>query len=42
MANYRERFPDDPGAVNFANWSQIEAENPGTFAAMYQFWVQKR
>jgi SAM-dependent methyltransferase len=42
MANYRERFPDDPGAVNFANWSQTEAESPGTFAAMYQFWVQKR
>jgi tetratricopeptide (TPR) repeat protein/SAM-dependent methyltransferase len=41
-AAYRARFPDDPAGVNLANWSRFEAENPETFAAMYQFWVQKR
>jgi tetratricopeptide (TPR) repeat protein/SAM-dependent methyltransferase len=42
IAAYRARFPDDPRAVNLANWSRFETENPETFAAMYQFWVQKR
>ncbi len=39
---YRARFPDDPGGGSLANWSHFERENPDTFAAMYQFWVQKK
>jgi SAM-dependent methyltransferase len=42
LAAYRGRFPGDARADNLANWSQFENENPDTFAAMYQFWVQKR
>ena len=41
VTSYQKRFPDDPGAVNLANWEKFEAENPGMFAAMYIFWVQK-
>lgn len=39
---YRKRFPDDKAAANLANWQLFEAENPLTFAEMYQFWIQKR
>ncbi len=38
---YLKRFPDDPAAVNFANWNTFETENAATFAQMYQFWIQK-
>lgn len=41
-AAYRARFPDDPHAADLSNWSRFEAENPETFAAMYQFWVRKK
>jgi hypothetical protein len=41
LAAYRARFPDDPAAVNLDHWQQFEADNPDTFAGMYQFWVQK-
>ena len=37
---YRERFPDDPAAVNPSNWDVIEREYPDSFLAMYQFWCQ--
>src|SRR5262249_18895092 len=40
-AAYRQRFPDDPGMRRLEHWRQFESERPGTFAAMYQFWVQK-
>jgi hypothetical protein len=38
---YRRRFPDDPAAANLAHWQTFENDQPGTFAAMYQFWIQK-
>ena len=38
---YRWRFPDDRGATKLAQWQVFENENPGTFANMYQFWIQK-
>jgi SAM-dependent methyltransferase len=40
-ASYLRRFPDDRAATDLANWAAFEAENPSTFAAMYQFWIQK-
>lgn len=39
---YRRRFPDDRAATDLEHWQDFEAENPDTFWAMYQFWVQKR
>jgi Flp pilus assembly protein TadD/2-polyprenyl-3-methyl-5-hydroxy-6-metoxy-1,4-benzoquinol methylase len=41
LAAYRARFPGDPVATDLDNWALFERDNPGTFAAMYQFWVQK-
>jgi 2-polyprenyl-3-methyl-5-hydroxy-6-metoxy-1,4-benzoquinol methylase len=41
LAKYRTRFPDDPAAIDLANWHRFETENPATFRGMYQFWVQK-
>lgn len=38
---YKRRFPDDPAATDLARWQAFENENPHTFGAMYQFWVQK-
>ncbi|HEX7882320.1 MAG TPA: tetratricopeptide repeat protein [Afipia sp.] len=39
--SYLRRFPEDRAATNLANWNVFEAENPATFAGMYQFWIQK-
>jgi SAM-dependent methyltransferase len=41
VTKYRARFPDDPAMRSLANWAAFEADNPGTFAGMYQFWVRK-
>jgi 2-polyprenyl-3-methyl-5-hydroxy-6-metoxy-1,4-benzoquinol methylase len=41
LDHYRRRFPGDRGATNLANWHIFETENPATFAAMYQFWLQR-
>ena len=41
LHRYRVRFPDDPSATNLRNWACFEADNPDTFAGMYQFWIQK-
>jgi tetratricopeptide (TPR) repeat protein/2-polyprenyl-3-methyl-5-hydroxy-6-metoxy-1,4-benzoquinol methylase len=38
---YRTRFTDDPTGTNLRNWTRFEADNPTTFAGMYQFWIQK-
>ena len=38
---YRQRFPDDGPATNLGNWDLFESENPGMFAGMYVFWIQK-
>lgn len=40
-AGYLRRFPGDRAAIDLANWAAYEAENPSTFAQMYQFWIQK-
>ncbi|HEY6824927.1 MAG TPA: tetratricopeptide repeat protein [Steroidobacteraceae bacterium] len=41
LHRYRTRFTRDPAATNLHNWAHFEADNPDTFAGMYQFWVQK-
>ena len=38
---YRQRFPDDAAATDLGHWEAFEAENPGMFAGMYEFWVWK-
>jgi SAM-dependent methyltransferase len=38
---YRSRFPDDPAMTDLGSWELFERENPATFVAMYQFWIQK-
>lgn len=39
---YAKRFPGDPAKTNLENWNLFEQDNPDSFIAMYQFWVQKR
>ena len=41
LAAYHTRFPDDPAATDLGHWRDFEADHPNTFAAMYQFWVQR-
>jgi SAM-dependent methyltransferase len=41
LRSYKARFPDDAAASNLDHWRDYEEANPDTFAAMYQFWVQK-
>lgn len=41
LQQYRTRFTDDAAGTNLRNWARFEADNPDTFAAMYQFWVQR-
>jgi SAM-dependent methyltransferase len=41
LHDYRRRFTNDPSATNLLNWAQFELDNPDTFIAMYQFWVQR-
>jgi SAM-dependent methyltransferase len=38
---YQSRFPDDPAAIDLAQWHAFEQDNPDSFRNMYQFWVQK-
>jgi Flp pilus assembly protein TadD/SAM-dependent methyltransferase len=38
---YASRFPSDLAKTDLASWHQFEMENPGSFAGMYQFWIQK-
>ena len=38
---YKQRFPNDRPATNLGQWQTFENENPDTFRAMYQFWIQK-
>jgi SAM-dependent methyltransferase len=40
-SRYAERFPDDRAKVNLAHWHEFEQDNPDTFIAMYEFWIQK-
>lgn len=41
LRRYRARFADDPTGTDLRNWARFEADNPDTFTAMYQFWIQK-
>jgi tetratricopeptide (TPR) repeat protein/2-polyprenyl-3-methyl-5-hydroxy-6-metoxy-1,4-benzoquinol methylase len=41
VQQHRTRFTSDPAGTNLHNWARFEADNPDTFAAMYQFWVQR-
>ena len=38
---YRTRFPDDAAMTDLDHWHAFEIENPYTFDAMYQFYVQR-
>lgn len=40
--SYGERYPDDYAKANIDHWHELETDNPGAFASMYHFWVQKR
>jgi tetratricopeptide (TPR) repeat protein/2-polyprenyl-3-methyl-5-hydroxy-6-metoxy-1,4-benzoquinol methylase len=40
-AAYRSRFPNDLAGTNLGQWQLFEHDNPSTFNAMYQFWIQK-
>jgi tetratricopeptide (TPR) repeat protein/SAM-dependent methyltransferase len=42
LHQYRIAFADDQSGINLHNWASFEADNPDTFAGMYQFWVQHR
>lgn len=35
------RFPEPAALKDLDRWAEFEIQEPGTFAAMYQFWVQK-
>ncbi|MBL8520484.1 MAG: tetratricopeptide repeat protein [Betaproteobacteria bacterium] len=39
---YQARFPADRTLTDLDAWHAFETEHPGTFAGMYQFWVQRR
>ncbi len=39
---YRQQYPDDPAAIDLAQWHAFEVANPDTFFGMYQFWVQRQ
>ena len=38
---YSTRFPNDKSRTDLDLWHRFETEFPDTFAAMYDFWVQK-
>lgn len=42
LAAYRQRFPDDPAALDLARWDRFEADNPRTFAGMIGLWCMRR
>ena len=41
LHQYRVAFADDQSGTNLRKWAKFEADNPDTFAGMYQFWVQR-
>jgi len=41
MALYKKKFPNDPNAIDLANWEKFEAKNPDTFRDMFVFWCRK-
>ncbi len=42
LRQYLGKFPADTAMIDLASWDAFERENPDTFSAMYQFWVQKK
>jgi tetratricopeptide (TPR) repeat protein/SAM-dependent methyltransferase len=42
LAKFAARFPEGGAQTDLGCWHAFETENPATFAAMYQFWVQQR
>jgi SAM-dependent methyltransferase len=42
LRRYGHRFPGDRTMTDLDNWHRFEQRHPTTFAAMYQFWVQRR
>jgi hypothetical protein len=38
---YRRKYSRDPAATGLSLWAAFEDENPGMFAGMYVFWIQK-
>jgi hypothetical protein len=41
LHQYRTRLSGDPAGTNFRNWAHLEVDKPDTFAALYQFWIQR-
>ncbi|MEC8427686.1 MAG: class I SAM-dependent methyltransferase, partial [Pseudomonadota bacterium] len=41
IEKYQARFPKDKYLLNLRHWDTYETDHPATFAAMYQFYVQK-
>ncbi len=41
LQRFASRFPERAALTDLDRWHEFEAEAPGTFAAMYQFWVRK-
>ncbi len=41
IERYQARFPKDKYLLNLRHWDTYETDHPATFAAMYQFYVQK-
>lgn len=41
-AQYKKKFPNDPGALNLPNWEKFELKNPDTFRDMLIFWCRKK
>ena len=42
LHNFSHIFPNAQKGGSLDQWHQFEETNPGIFAGMYQFWVQKR
>jgi SAM-dependent methyltransferase len=41
LQRFATRFPEPAAMTNLDCWQVFETQAPGTFAAMYQFWVHK-
>lgn len=41
LQRFATRFPEPAALTDLDCWQDFEIREPGTFAAMYQFWVQK-
>ena len=41
LQNFRRRFPGGKTMTDLNPWHNFEIDNPGIFAGMYQFWLQK-